>query len=103
LVKGNIILSGGRRGPDIVVPIRPSVPLNPSFDECGCAWGRFKWERGLDAETDHGDIFSFGSIDSGQRLHETLLDLDGPSPLAAITELLILNRPGIPGGSIPWK
>jgi predicted DNA-binding transcriptional regulator AlpA len=55
--------------------ISPATPLNPSFDECGCAWGRKEWERGLEHETDHGGIFSFGNMSNGERLHETLPNL----------------------------
>ena len=66
-----------------------AASLNPSFDDCGCAWGRKVWEEELDRETDHDGLFSFRNMTSGERLHGILLDLNGSDPLAAITELLI--------------
>ena len=70
-----------------------SKALNPSFDECACAWGRKVWEdelaRESSRETDGNPPFSYHSIVSGERLHDTLLALNGPNPLAAMNELLI--------------
>jgi hypothetical protein len=65
------------------------LPFNPPFDECGCAWGQKVWEKELERETNSHTIFSYSSLANGERLHDTLLALNGPNPLAAITELLI--------------
>ncbi len=74
---------------EITAFVPPHKPLNPSFDDCGCAWGRKVWEDELQREKDHNGPFSYGSMTMGERLHDTMLDLDGPRPLATITELLV--------------
>ena len=70
------------------VPAVARRPLNPSFDNCKCGWGRAVWEENLARETDHGQAHSYASIENGQRLHESLLGLEGPDPLGAVVDLL---------------
>ena len=103
-ISGTLAFTGGDGPPDITVRFRPVVvgtsPLNPSFDDCLCGWGRAEFENGVSFEerwvaegTKTPDSWNWGvrfyDIDNGARLHEMLLGLDGPRPLEALDELLV--------------
>lgn len=58
--------------------------LNPTWEDCGCGWGRRAWTEGLEMQerVERPGRFMYGigydSLDHGEMMHDMLLGLDGP-------------------------